>query len=756
MKLKCAKTLKHILMVSIAFLLLVNLFVTPVSAWWNTDWQYRQSINITNEGNNLTNYPVNIIIDTRTLVLNNTLNANGSDIRFIDSDDTTLLPFWNETSYNKSRTKVWVNVTSLPNTSTTTIYMYYGNLSAVDVSNPEATFYLFDNFEGTAGSVPNSTLWTVEKMGSTSAIVELDGNGNLRLAGEPYATSSGNIRSKINFTNGVAVRLRHSIDDEHYVDVSFGNGSVQGEQGNSSWWHTNIGDGYSYFWQSPISGDSTNDIAIQMQPEGAPNSILAGDNKNELTRINENLTFEYTYNTTGNLGFYGSNNWRTQLKTPTYDGSGQTVHPDIYYNLSGWNGYKYWMAITPYPASNDTYENPSILVSNNGGIWMEPTGITNPIDPAPATGHGSDPDIVYNQSNNKLYVYYRWSDGTYDTIKMRNSSDGIMWGDELEILNSTTISYVSPAIIIENNTYYMWFVDILNSPNTLELYTSENGTVFTPNTTATLDFTPDPSGAGIGGDLWHVNVRKVGSEYYGMFTFCDLGVSGTNATLYFANSTNKINWTVQRQVLLSADTPAPATSWDDCLIYRTTMLYSAPRLRIWYSARSHINKWHLGYIEAEKQNDNWTAVEGEVMQKWLEVTNSTYLHSNDKNILLSQGEHQTGLGGNRYIDWIVVRKYQDPEPIASSGAEQANAGAPVTPSYATSHPLTNSFETSLSLAGILVLIAIVIGIFSMLAMIFSPTSKMDFWAVGTAAVSVIVLLALLYIAIMLCNSIANA
>ena len=70
--------------------------------------------------------------------------------------------------------------------------------------------------------------------------------------------------------------------------------------------------------------------------------------------------------------------------------------------------------------------------------------------------------------------------------------------------------------------------------------------------------------------------------------------------------------------------------------------------------------------------------------------------------------------------------------------------------------LTNSFETSVSLAGILVIIAIVIGTFSMLTMLFTPTSNMDFEAVGTAVVSVIVLLALLYIAIMLCNSIANA
>jgi hypothetical protein len=54
-----------------------------------------------------------------------------------------------------------------------------------------------------------------------------------------------------------------------------------------------------------------------------------------------------------------------KLNIPTYDGSGQAVHPDIYYNANGWNGYYYWMAMTPYPNGDAAYENPSIIVSND-------------------------------------------------------------------------------------------------------------------------------------------------------------------------------------------------------------------------------------------------------------------------------------------------------------------------------------------------------------------------------------------------------
>src|ERR1043165_3155793 len=42
----------------------------------------------------------------------------------------------------------------------------------------------------------------------------------------------------------------------------------------------------------------------------------------------------------------------TPISVPTYDGSGQAVHPDVVAFDSDWNGAKYWLTMTPYPQSD--------------------------------------------------------------------------------------------------------------------------------------------------------------------------------------------------------------------------------------------------------------------------------------------------------------------------------------------------------------------------------------------------------------------
>ncbi len=73
--------------------------------------------------------------------------------------------------------------------------------------------------------------------------------------------------------------------------------------------------------------------------------------------------------------------------TPTYDGSGQVVHPSVIdfwfeFGLPSWGGYRFWMGITPYPDGDNVYENPSLLVSQDGLLWVFPPGIKNPLDQA--------------------------------------------------------------------------------------------------------------------------------------------------------------------------------------------------------------------------------------------------------------------------------------------------------------------------------------------------------------------------------------
>ena len=90
-----------------------------------------------------------------------------------------------------------------------------------------------------------------------------------------------------------------------------------------------------------------------------------------------------------------SANTHTPLTTPTYDASGEATHPGVYDAGTGqtWNGYRYWMVMTPYPNSDATKENPSILASADGTTWVVPAGLTNPIA-SPNPVQCSDPDIV--------------------------------------------------------------------------------------------------------------------------------------------------------------------------------------------------------------------------------------------------------------------------------------------------------------------------------------------------------------------------
>ena len=84
---------------------------------------------------------------------------------------------------------------------------------------------------------------------------------------------------------------------------------------------------------------------------GNTKASSASSGKNTFDQYDD---FETPFTTSGGA----LDNADTYQITPTYDRSDQTVHPDIVYMPDGWNGYKYWMAMTPYANSNDQLEKP--------------------------------------------------------------------------------------------------------------------------------------------------------------------------------------------------------------------------------------------------------------------------------------------------------------------------------------------------------------------------------------------------------------
>jgi len=114
---------------------------------WLSGFDFRRAINITNSGSTaLTDYQVLITLDTQTLISQGKMRSDCGDIRFALADDT-LLNYWIESGCNTTSTKIWVKVPSIPASSSTTIYVYYGNSSATSLSNGIAVFVFYDDFD---------------------------------------------------------------------------------------------------------------------------------------------------------------------------------------------------------------------------------------------------------------------------------------------------------------------------------------------------------------------------------------------------------------------------------------------------------------------------------------------------------------------------------------------------------------------------------------------------------------------------------
>ena len=118
------------------------------SGWCNnlSDWKYRIPITITNPTSyDMIDFEVALIINTSALISAGKMNLDGSDIRIVDAT-CGILPHYIESGLNTTATRIWTRIPSVPAGSSITIYIYYGNPSAVSVEDPNATFHWWDDF----------------------------------------------------------------------------------------------------------------------------------------------------------------------------------------------------------------------------------------------------------------------------------------------------------------------------------------------------------------------------------------------------------------------------------------------------------------------------------------------------------------------------------------------------------------------------------------------------------------------------------
>lgn len=231
---------------------------------------------------------------------------------------------------------------------------------------------------------------------------------------------------------------------------------------------------------------------------------------------------------------------------------GELTHPCVVYAPEKWNGYYYWMAVTPYLNSIDSYEDPCIVVSNDGINWAPPAGLTNPLDDQPGTTiYDSDTHLVFGP-NNVLYLFWRMLDisgnspGAEENIFMRTSTDGITWTPKQLIhqTDQTVRRLLSPSIEYYDGMWHMFAVDIVGTKRVVHT-TSPNLSLNSWTTyrdcTVTLPAGRYP---------WHLFVTRVGDQWVGMLNdSSNAGNSGQEGDLILMTTdvTDGVNWNVAAQ-----------------------------------------------------------------------------------------------------------------------------------------------------------------------------------------------------------------
>tara|TARA_Y100000310_G_scaffold12718_2_gene13105 strand:+ start:1519 stop:3873 length:2355 start_codon:yes stop_codon:yes gene_type:complete len=146
------------------------------SSWWDATWLNRivLSFNTTTLTENLITFPVTVFLTPDRVDFGDIL-AGGADIRFIDDDDATALPYeitrWSDVAGSENATIV-VRVPQINTTSNFTdfIYMYYNNAVAGDAQDRNAVWAT------TASATGVWPLYSDNNSGAT--IWDSTGNGN--------------------------------------------------------------------------------------------------------------------------------------------------------------------------------------------------------------------------------------------------------------------------------------------------------------------------------------------------------------------------------------------------------------------------------------------------------------------------------------------------------------------------------------------------------------------------------------------------
>jgi hypothetical protein len=309
------------------------------SSWSSslTGWQYRKSHNITNSTGADVNYTVNITVvngtgtdSGNTVYIYNKTRSDFGDIRFTNSTGS-LLNYWIESVNSGANATFWIQIDGNLTSANQTIYIYYGNPSATNISNGTNTFPFFDDFPGTS---IDTTKWDTYGTGTYSvanSILTLTYSASC--PGGDGTCEWERVQSKTGFDINYALHVRFRTDnpaDYNRPDYIYWINPTTGEMSGPGFGYYK-NDYHNRFWEES-NGTSGNSVDKGAMTDTNYHIIDVG--RESATSIR--CSYDYTY--------------ENQLNTYI---TGGTKYVSIQVGHAAWSGYSHngltdWVVVRKY------------------------------------------------------------------------------------------------------------------------------------------------------------------------------------------------------------------------------------------------------------------------------------------------------------------------------------------------------------------------------------------------------------------------
>lgn len=287
------------------------------------------------------------------------------------------------------------------------------------------------------------------------------------------------------------------------------------------------------------------------------------------------------------------------LVTPTWDGYGQALHPSVVDFGGKWNGYRFWMAYTPYPRDiagvvADVNEDPQVAASNDCLTWT-PIG-PQPIQYRPTNGYNSDVEMVYEPTTDTMHLWWRPVQAKARLVHVYSTDGCKTWSAPVTQLDGFGLA---PCIVrYAANDWRLWYRtdDSWNVPHMMEMRTaaSPDGPWSAPTPCSATG--ADISRAGL--NYWHGGIAR--HKDGRLFQLAHTSAASSNNIHAGISTDEGRTWTWGATPVIARD---PQSSWAVASMYRPYPVFheNGTHMRVWYAGFRAIPNggtgWRIGYTE---------------------------------------------------------------------------------------------------------------------------------------------------------------